>query len=571
MDIAQYHRNVRRTATAGNVIANPSNSWGELERMGNTLTQFGMASEKQRLEAQYHDQINKAKLEISRKFEKYQNKLDPNNTDKWLDDLDNTQKSYGEIELSNEKANADFAGILENEKFNQKKSITDYRRAVDAQNFQRNYYVNKKEFMEMASRAQTPGDYDKSVLDSLKHLYGFQLKEGAVKITPENLETVEDFTNPLFHTEELRKNEAEAWLKDSKELYDEVQIKNIYNQYSLMAQENPEAVMKLIADGNIPIELKNDPGYYKALKNNALNAKYTRDAINEQVGNDAYKEIHELAAKSIDPRTPEGQRPNTLEIQQKILDMDISWPQKTKLMANVNNALKTFQQTGEDLFGNRPTEKFAEIRQGILDGTIKKESQVYEWTGKTDGYGQSQESYLLRLLKGDESKAKAFEDTSAAKTLKDMIDGIPLVDEGGFEDKTPVTANTKSFALKMGYRMLEDEISNNSDMSAREKEEEAIRIFNRINRQVQAGEIEIKAENLPGAKVPLPEGHAKIGDDATFPGGMTYGTFVKNPEDEANPAVELNDVGIRWILGRAGGDVAKARQIAKEEGYIIPK
>jgi len=74
-----------------------------------------------------------------------------------------------------------------------------------------------------------------------------------------------------------------------------------------------------------------------------------------------------------------------------------------------------------------------------------------------------------------------------------------------------------------------------------------------------------------GMKQKRPEGFANIGQAATFPDGTIYGVFVENPDDELNPAVELNEVGARWILSRAGGDVAKARRIAKEEDYIIPE
>ena len=91
--------------------------------------------------------------------------------------------------------------------------------------------------------------------------------------------------------------------------------------------------------------------------------------------------------------------------------------------------------------------------------------------------------------------------------------------------------------------------------------------YNLKNREI----LDYTPESLTGATVPLPEGHAEIGEDATFPDGTTYGIFVKNPNDKNNPAVELNEAGARWILTRAGGDVAKARRIAKEEGYIIPE
>ena len=45
MDIAQCHRNVRLRSSAGNVIAGPSDSYGELERVGNVFTEFGIASD----------------------------------------------------------------------------------------------------------------------------------------------------------------------------------------------------------------------------------------------------------------------------------------------------------------------------------------------------------------------------------------------------------------------------------------------------------------------------------------------------------------------------------------------
>ena len=230
MEISWYHRQVARSGSAGNVIASPSNSYEESERLGNVMTEEGFAGEKQRLQAEYHDQINSAGLAIDKLFMDFENNLDPDNTDKWLDNVDNMQGSaYDKVaeKITNERAKAHFSAMLEEKKLRQKKSVSDYRRVVDTRNYQRNYYANYQVSQEIAAKQNSPGGYVNSVDDHLESTYGLRRKEGAAGVAIDDYETIEDYANPAYHTEELRMSEARRWLAGTANLYDAGQKEKI--------------------------------------------------------------------------------------------------------------------------------------------------------------------------------------------------------------------------------------------------------------------------------------------------------------------------------------------------------
>ena len=189
----------------------------------------------------------------------------------------------------------------------------------------------------------------------------------------------------------------------------------------------------------------------------------------------------------------------------------------TDALNKYRNAYSIQNQTGVNVYKTTHNPiAFGEMRDRVLAGTATVKD-IRADVGP-DGYSTTDEAYLIKLLEGDESEAKALEDSAAGKTLIELIEGVPITEEKYDAEGnllSPVTKNIKTFAEKMGLRWLQDFINNNPGMTTRQKDEEAIRIFNRVNRLIQAGEIEIKAESLPGAKRP---------EAGSFPGGKG-GTF----------------------------------------------
>lgn len=138
-------------------------------------------------------------------------------------------------------------------------------------------------------------------------------------------------------------------------------------------------------------------------------------------------------------------------------------------------AFEIFDKTGENLFDSRYTIKFAEIREGIINGTAN-EKEIRNWTGKEDGYGITQEDYLLKLLNGKESKVKAFEDSVAGKYFEEMIQ------DWGKDWVLPET--NINMLRERGFRLLQDEIeAADPPLTDRQKKEATLRIFNNIKNE----------------------------------------------------------------------------------------
>jgi hypothetical protein len=325
MEIAQYQRQQTLTGSAGNVIARQPNSFGELENLGNTLTQLGMEVEKQRLDAQYYDQINSAKLQVDKKFLDFQDNLNPDNTDQWLDKLDSFQQSYEpEIlsKITNERARAYAGPMLEEEKFRQRKSISDYRAVVEARNAQQRYYINYKESADIASKQQTPGDFDQYVLSFLKSQFGLQLNEDAKNqlregkagteiIKPENLESVENYANPMFHTEKLRKDQAKAWISDAKDLFDKDMLDRYIQTQLNEALRRPDG-LEYINGLDMPVDAKKELVSDYNFENNL------RKGRQKQIGEAFEAEISGDILKSTNPNDP--QKLSYEQIRKKIIE-----------------------------------------------------------------------------------------------------------------------------------------------------------------------------------------------------------------------------------------------------------
>ena len=255
-----------------------------------------------------------------------------------------------------------------------------------------------------------------------------------------------------------------------------------YVQQQVFNEKDPEAYFKNI-NTNIQKELKEQgleiENLFSTEDVDKLRSEYkSKMAFNQNQRNELTSKqvqaIHQLAIKNTSRDI----------VAKKIDESDALTPvQKTEAWNVYNKAMQVRAKTGEDLFGNRPTAKFAEIRQGVLDGTIKKESQIYEWTGKEDGYGQTQEAYLLRLLKGDESKAKAFEDSAAAKNLIALTKDIADPSE---TDEVEMS----QFVNQRGLGLLEDWIDNNPNATDTDKKVQSLKIVRQLRQEDEDGTLE---------------------------------------------------------------------------------
>jgi hypothetical protein len=241
--IPQYYRQQRLSGTAGNVITNVSTDNRQLAELGNTLTEIGMRSEQQRLQAQYHDQLNNAKLQAAKMFDEYNDNLDINDTSKYLENLEKVQAQYDGIKFTNGNAQSDFGQYLETLKYNQKKVIADKRRMVDAKLFEDHFNSNVNTTKNLAAKAETEGEFNLVAQDTLNSLYGVDFKDGTLQL-------IEGWSNPLFNSDEQRLSTAKAWL-------DSANIQRTKEQGFKMAMQLPYLEgEKLIKSLNLPTDEK---------------------------------------------------------------------------------------------------------------------------------------------------------------------------------------------------------------------------------------------------------------------------------------------------------------------------
>lgn len=210
-EIPQYYRQQRLAASAGNVIANVPPAGRELAGLGRVFTELGFASEEQRLEAEYHDQMAAAQLQVAKQFENYQIGLDVNDTANYLNNLDKLHQSYDAIKLKNGRAANDFGEWLNKEKLSQKTIIEARRRSDDARNFLKNFNINVDTSLDLATHAATDGEYNRVISDNLKSLYGVTVNAETGK-----LEMDENFSNALFDTDEVRMSGARQYLAEAE-------------------------------------------------------------------------------------------------------------------------------------------------------------------------------------------------------------------------------------------------------------------------------------------------------------------------------------------------------------------
>jgi len=283
--------------------------------------------------------------------------------------------------------------------------------------------------------------------------------------------------------------EGERFFQAAKELAQ-------YKEATRRVRANPEGYLDSLKKGKPPIledldTVVNDPLKMMAVRNNAEGRKSEIEIEKGRITLKQTAAIKKAAA---------GSDADIASMEAKISQSDaLTVEQKITAMKEFNATRRVMAKGGNNAYTTTENwELYVEYRRRAASKTIT-EKEIIDKIGP-DGYSHIQGERLLSILKGTSSSAKAFEESASAETLKELITGIPLV-EGGEDIEgnplIPVSKNTKFFATKMGYRMLEDKFNDHPDWTAREKDEEAIKVFNRLERMIKAGEIEIKAENLP--------------------------------------------------------------------------
>ena len=177
-------------------------------------------------------------------------------------------------------------------------------------------------------------------------------------------------------------------------------------------------------------------------------------------------------------------------------------------LTKYQNAFRIMNTTGENPFTKTQSwSKFQEVRDGILNKTVKSEKEIRSYTGLKDGYAIPQEKYLLDLYNGDGSSAKTFEESAAAQNLIALTKDIADPSES---DEVELS----QFVIQRGLSLLQDFIENKPDATDREKKEAALRIGRHLQQEDDAGLLESVLENT--IRGPLPKG-ARITKTATNP------------------------------------------------------
>ncbi len=495
MEIAKYHRSVSLLASAGNVIPRQSDSYAELGRLGQAITQFGLESEQQRLKAEEYDQLTNAENQVDREYDELFNSLDPNDTESWADIIE--KKSYDEItkSVTNSKAQAKWGPRLEAKKLRQKRSVLSYRRTIDTRNYQRNYYLNFNNAIEAAGNQELPEDYDQVLIGRIESLQGLRPKEGVVEqivtgtveITPENIgslfESVDDYDNPMFKDYELRINEAKALVKaaseEKKKKFMEDQL-----EIALSLPEELGYIDKINTD-DWPFDLDSDD--ITDLKRKYQTTKKIREYEDKTQREKREAEV-ELKARGFAIATPE--RPADWQagvdiINASLPELGADW--HSQAINKHQNAFRIMNATGKNVYKETqsPT-KFGEIRDSVLAGTAT-EKEIRDNVGP-DGYSTTDEAYLIKLFNGDESKAKALEDSAAGKNLTALIDDILFRDDNYLE--------LSQYTNQRGLGFLGDYIKRNPEATGREKKEEALRISRNLEREYESGSLEQELERV---------------------------------------------------------------------------
>lgn len=240
-----YQRQVSPVPTAGNVSGSalgdmPSPSdvfrtglisqrvYEELGRAGNMLTGFGMNALKENKQAEYHDQLSKAKLNYLQNDYDFKESLAQNaDTSTWQPKLEERQQAFrtSGYKITNKDAANDFELWLKGQEIEQSHYVNTQKLGVDAENFRDNFNAGVKLRSVLAMQSPDDQTYQKYVVDMAGE-YGLQLnKEQLQAITDKKkvdltdikaYEPISDWNNEsLVGPPETRQKLFELWLLDT--------------------------------------------------------------------------------------------------------------------------------------------------------------------------------------------------------------------------------------------------------------------------------------------------------------------------------------------------------------------
>lgn len=160
--------------------------------------------------------------------------------------------------------------------------------------------------------------------------------------------------------------------------------------------------------------------------------------------------------------------------------------QEHKLQSkNLEETSEYFSDTGINYY--KVTHKpsvYADLRRQILNGTLTDDALVWQKTG-FNGISEADATRLSKMIP-DGGTESDFKNSAAAKIFEELLeeDAIFIGIEG-------------IFARETGFRWLEDALKKNPDWTLRQQQEEAMRIFYRVQADYEAGRITTRPEDLP--------------------------------------------------------------------------
>ena len=165
------------------------------------------------------------------------------------------------------------------------------------------------------------------------------------------------------------------------------------------------------------------------------------------------------------------------------------------------------------------------------------EDDIRKHTGP-NGYSDPEANRLREIIKGN-ATGKDFEDSKAAKHIKELIGASTIDDE------------LKPAIREKGYRLLSDAISSSEKpLNDRQKTELALKIFVELEKESQS--------IFDISEIEYPKG--KEGEPAVIP-------FVAKPIGvyKDKEKIILNDYGFRWMIRATGSrDPEVLREFAKK-------
>ena len=237
-----YQRQISPAPTAGNVpvgnltasgAVSPSDVfrtglasqhiYEELGRAGNMLTGFGMNALKEIKQAEYHDQLSRAKLAYLQNDFAFKESLAQNaDTSKWQTKFEENRQAFraSGYNITNKDAANDFELWLKGNEIEQSHYVNTQKFRVDAENYTNNFNATKELLGKMTVQSLDTRTYQKNIIEGAT-LYGTQLKKGIDIVNKSEL-TIEDFepianwdNETLVGSPETRMKLFELWLFDT--------------------------------------------------------------------------------------------------------------------------------------------------------------------------------------------------------------------------------------------------------------------------------------------------------------------------------------------------------------------